>query len=190
MEPMEKTDSRADAAVGRTVRRLVLGAVLMFGFGFALVPLYQVFCDITGLNGKTDGQRYAYRPDAVAVDTEREVTVQFIAFNGRGLAWEFHPVQNKISVHPGEVINTAYFARNTGGRAMIAQAVPSVSPGLAAAHLKKMECFCFERQELAAGASRDMGLKFYLDPDIPPDIRTVTLSYTLYEVSEAGLGNL
>jgi len=171
----------------RLVRRLVLAAVLMFGFGFALVPLYEVFCEVTGLNGKTSNVPHQLRADQ-QVDVERQVQVQFIAANNESVSWEFRPQYTTLKVHPGQSVQTFYYARNTAGRDMTVQAVPSVSPGLAAGFFSKIECFCFERQTLEAGEEREMPLRFIVSPELPEEMRTVTLSYTLFDVSVLGGG--
>ena len=165
----------------RTVKWVLLLVVAMFGFGFALVPLYDVFCEITGLNGKTGGR---YEAVPVAVDTSRTIKVQFIAPNNEGMPWEFGPVQEVVRVHPGEQKQIEFFARNTTGRDMVAQAVPSVVPYKAAEFFHKMECFCFNRQPLKAGDSAELPMIFTIDQDIPKQVHTITLSYTLFDVTD------
>lgn len=170
----------------KTVAKLVLVTVAMFGFGFAMVPLYDVLCEVTGLNGKTAGG-----PAEVAGavrDDSRLVTVEFVALNV-GPRWEFRPQKTRMQVHPGQSYQTTFFARNKGTSLRVAQAVPSVAPGKAAQHFKKTECFCFTRQEFLAGEGKDMPVVFILDPELPTGIDTVTLSYTFYELeSQAGVG--
>ena len=166
------------------IRRLVLVVVGMFAFGFALVPLYDVFCEVTGLNGKTNAE--AYIPVAELVDTHRMVKVQFVATNNENMPWEFRPDTFELAVHPGEEVTTTFFARNPRGEAMIGQAIPSVSPGKAAAYFHKTECFCFYQQPLEAGESADMPLVFIVDRDLPESVHTITLSYTLFDVTEGG----
>jgi cytochrome c oxidase assembly protein subunit 11 len=160
----------------------VLVVFAMFGFGFALVPLYDVFCDITGLNGKTNEVGVAYENEGV--DTSRTVKVQFITRMAKGIPWKFEPVINEILVHPGEVKFVNFYAKNKSQRDIVGQAVPSVSPGLAAGYFQKIECFCFTQQPLKAGEEVEMGLQFYVDIDLPSEINTLTLSYTLYDISE------
>lgn len=155
----------------------------MFCFGFALVPIYDVFCEVTGLNGKTNSK--AFVPAAQLVDTSREVTVQFVATNNEGMPWEFKPATFKMSVHPGEQINTTFFARNPRSELMVAQAIPSVAPGRAAEYFHKTECFCFNQQTLKAGEAVDMPLSFIVDRDLPASVKTITLSYTLFDVTES-----
>ena len=172
----------------KLVIRLLVVIVGMFGFGFALVPLYDLFCDVTGLNGKTNAE--AYLPVSELIDTSREVKVQFIATNNESMRWEFRPDVFELKVHPGEEITTTFFARNPTGSAMIAQAIPSVSPGKAAAYFHKTECFCFNQQQLAGGEAVDMPLRFIVDRDLPSDVNTITLSYTIFDVTETGSASL
>ncbi len=162
---------------------LLLVAVGMFGFAFALVPLYNIFCELTGINGKTSGQA------AVSVQTspilEREVTIQFLAHVGRGMPWEFRPMESRLRVRLGEVNETRFYVRNHANQAVTGQAVPSVAPGLAARYLHKIECFCFTQQTLEAGEEMEMLVKFYMGVDLPADINTLSLSYALFPVTVA-----
>lgn len=169
------------APVQKLVVKLSIAVVAMFAFGFALVPLYDVFCDIAGINGKTSNE--AYQAVEVKVDDSRTVTVQFIAQNNDGMTWQFRPTQKVLSVHPGAANDTLFFARNTTEKTMVAQAIPSVSPGRAAEYFHKTECFCFNQQTLTAGEAIDMPLRFIVDQDLPKDIHTITLSYTLFDVT-------
>lgn len=160
---------------------LLICAVAMFGFGFALVPLYDVMCKSLGFNGKTGGQE---NPAAVsAIDLTRTVTVQFVATKNANLPWKFYPRQTTIEVHPGQNTRVAYFAENDSDKSMIVQAIPSVTPGMAAKYLKKTECFCFSQQTLRSHETMDMPLIFHIDRDLPANINTVTLSYTLFDVT-------
>ncbi len=161
----------------RLAKRLALLAVAMFGFGYLLVPLYDVMCDALGLNGKTSGVQAAA---ARAVDQDRSVTVEFTASVAAGLPWEFVPLDTKLVVHPGEEHVARFRARNLADEEIVGQAVPSVAPGLAAKHMNKIECFCFTRQALAARDGREMAVRFYVDPALPKDVRTLTLSYTFF----------
>jgi cytochrome c oxidase assembly protein subunit 11 len=172
-------------SVRKLVARLVVVTVVMFGFGFALVPLYDLFCDVTGLNGKTNSE--AFIPVAELIDTSRNVTVQFIATNNENMSWEFHPEVFSMRVHPGEEIETTFYARNPTSGEMTAQAIPSVSPGRAATYFHKTECFCFNQQLLSGGSAIDMPLRFIVDRDLPDDVNTITLSYTLFDVTETGV---
>lgn len=174
-KPSPQTETRRKQ---RSVWSLIGMAVAMFGFAFALVPLYDVFCDITGINGKT-----ADRPAAAEsgqVDTSREITVEFVAYINPGVQWTFTPEVNQMVVHPGETRTVHYTARNLARHATVGQAVPSVSPGQGARYLNKIECFCFNRQPLEAGGTAQLPLVFYVDPGLPEDIHTLTLAYTLF----------
>jgi cytochrome c oxidase assembly protein subunit 11 len=164
------------------VAKLALTVVGMFGFGFALVPLYDVFCEWTGLNGKTGG-RVEYSA-VQEINKERLVTVQFTASNNGGMSWKFEPMVHQVQVHPGELTEIKYYARNPGTTRMVGQAVPSVSPMRAADYLRKTECFCFTQQVLEAGEAIEMPVFFYVDPALPADVSKLTLSYTLFDVSK------
>lgn len=166
-------------AVAKSVRKLLLVVVGMFGFGFAMVPFYNVFCSVTGLNGKTAGK--AEQVVSGEVDKDRTVTVEFIANLNQNMPWEFRPEVNKMEVHPGELYSTRYYAENLTDKAIVAHAVPSVAPGQAARHFHKTECFCFTEQEFKGGEGRWMPVTFMIAPDLEGDIREVTLSYTFFD---------
>ena len=163
--------------------KLVMIPVLMFGFGFALVPLYDVFCEVTGLNGKT-GRVEASEVNQKQVDTSRKVKVKFIANTGNGLPWRFEPVVTDMEIHPGQIYEALYRVSNRTDKATVGQAVPSVSPVRASLHFNKTECFCFTKQELAAGETRDMPLRFVINHDLPEEIVEVTLSYTFFNIEQ------
>ena len=164
----------------KTVKKLMVVVLAMFGFGFALVPLYDVFCNITGLNGKTKDSAVIYES---GVDMSRTVTVQFLTRNSQGMPWEFSPMVNKVTVHPGEKKIVKFYAKNNAGHFITGKAVPSVSPGIAANYFNKIECFCFTHQSLKAGEDVEMALEFYVDVDLPSELSTLTLSYTLYDIT-------
>jgi cytochrome c oxidase assembly protein subunit 11 len=174
--------SERASANRRVVRRLLVAAIAMFGFGFALVPLYDVFCDITGINGKT-GRIAAEAALSQQVDRERTVTVEFLSTVHSDLAWDFKPVVKLVKVHPGEVTEVSYVARNRTGEMVAGQAVPSLAPGLAAKYFNKTECFCFTRQTLGPNEEKLMPLRFVVDPELPEEIGTVSLSYTFFQAS-------
>lgn len=160
--------------------RLMLVAVGMFGFAFLLVPLYDVFCDITGLNGKTSDEVVSaadFRPDM-----DRTVTIEFTGSLNENAPWEFAPNESSMEVHPGKMYTATYFAENLTDRVLVGQAVPSVAPSQAAKYLKKAECFCFSNQEFAANEGRDMPVTFVIDPELPEHIETLTLSYTFFRI--------
>lgn len=169
--------------VRKTSLWLVLGGVVMFAFAvFVMPPLYDVFCELTGIGGKTAGR---YEEQAVAaVDTERTVLVQFVATNNGSMPWEFAPLEYSVRVHPGESRAVKFYARNPTSRDMVAQAVPNVTPNNAAQYLNKTECFCFNQQPLLAGEEANMPLVFFIDPKLPESVTTITLSYTLFDVTE------
>jgi len=170
------------AGTGKLVAKLLLTVVGMFGFGFALVPMYDVFCEWTGLNGKTGG-RYEYSTETAVIDERRLVTVQFAAANNNGMAWEFAPMVSQVQVHPGKLTEVKFRARNPATVATVGQAVPSVVPFVAADYLRKTECFCFTQQVLEAGEEIEMPVYFYVDTAIPANVSKLTLTYTLFDVT-------
>lgn len=179
--PESNRPKPSDANRKLTVK-LVCAVIAMFGFGYALVPLYDVMCDALGINGKTNTIAMP-QPHGLTPDLSRTIDVELMAHVPPSIHWNFRPKSARISVHPGQMVQTAYLATNLSDRDLIAQAVPSVSPGLAANHFNKVECFCFTKQPLGAGESAELGLIFYIEPDIAPNIQTVTLSYTIYDIS-------
>lgn len=168
-------------ANNKMVIKLVVIVFGMFGFGFALVPLYDVFCDVTGINGKTENTAAVY--ESIEIDESREVTVEFITRTNTGMPWEFRAQTSRMKVHPGELNTVAFYVRNPASNNMMAQAIPSVSPGMAALYLNKTECFCFNQQPLDAGAEAYMPMQFYVDPQLPEDISYFTVQYTLFDVT-------
>jgi cytochrome c oxidase assembly protein subunit 11 len=171
----------------RSFLRIALVAVAMFGFGYLLVPLYDVFCEITGLNGKTGRIDEAAIAASYVPDESRLVTVQFVANNNLGMPWQFAPAVTSMQVHPGKVYETAFTAQNPTSQHMVGQAVPSVAPGKASRYFNKTECFCFNQQPLAAGESKDMPLRFIVDPRLPRDVSTLTLAYTVFDVTQSAM---
>jgi cytochrome c oxidase assembly protein subunit 11 len=164
----------------RLMKKLLVVAVVMFGFAFALVPFYETICEVTGI-------RNLFQPDALAaqntqVDSTRTVSVEFDA-NTQRLAWTFKPLESSVAVHPGEVTQVLYEVRNTLDRPVTGQAVPSYGPQRAAPFFKKMECFCFQQQTLGPGEVRRMPVVFVIDPKLPSEVNTITLSYTFFEVN-------
>ena len=165
-----------------TVAKLGAVAAAMFAFVFVvMVPLYDVLCDALGINGKTSSE--AYTSVVAQVDESRSVKVQFIATNNDGMPWAFSPDVTEMVVHPGAANDTVFFAANPTASSMIAQAIPSVSPARAAEYFHKTECFCFEQQPLDGNSEAEMPLQFIVDQDLPADIKTITLSYTLFDVT-------
>jgi len=164
------------------IAKLLALAVAMFLFAvFVLPPLYDLFCEITGIGGRTGG---VYEAVEVKVDTSRQVEVQFVAANNAQMPWDFYPLEHSVVVHPGESRAVNFFAHNKTGEDMTGQAIPSVLPNNAADYFHKTACFCFDNQPLAAGEQAELGVVFILDPDLPDNVNTVTLSYTLFDITD------
>jgi cytochrome c oxidase assembly protein subunit 11 len=171
----------------RMVGKLVVVAAGMFAFGYALVPLYEKICEMTGLNVLALGERQvpggasaARRPINSQIDTSRTITVEFDA-NARG-PWQFKPAQSSVQVHPGQLTTVMYEFQNVQDRRMSAQAIPSYAPRQAAAHFDKLECFCFNQYTLDPGEKKQWPVAFVIDPKLSRDVTTITLSYTFFEV--------
>lgn len=173
------TGSQIQESNARLIKRLLWVITGMFGFVFALVPLYSVFCDLTGLNGKTSG----LRAEVVNVepDLSRTVIVEFVASVNENMPWDFKPKVSRMEVHPGKTYQTSFYAKNRTDHVMIGQAIPSITPGLAASHFQKTECFCFTEQQFQSGEGRDMPLIFRVDRDLPEEISQLTLAYTFFD---------
>lgn len=176
--------SNARSTRGNLRTSLWLGALVggMFAFGYALVPLYNVFCEIAGINGK--GIQVATTANAGMVDESRVITVEFTGAVMGGLPWETRAA-GKVQVHPGENVRVSFHTTNLSGIDVVGQAVPSVSPPRATRHFVKTECFCFSNQTLAANETREMPVLFRVDPSLPPEVKTITLSYAFYRVENA-----
>lgn len=168
----------------KLVAKLSVVVIAMFGFGFMLVPLYNVVCQQFGINGKVS---LTATKQAQHVNKQRTITVEFVAQTNANLLWDFFPKTYRLKLHPGESKRVAYHAKNRADHAMTVQAIPSVAPGLASKYLRKTECFCFQQQHLAAGAEMDMPILFHIDPELPDSIHTITLSYTLFEANKRSL---
>lgn len=179
----DAVDAGTEQGKKRTLGATLLIVAGMFGFVFALVPLYSVFCDLTGLNGKTRNAP-AVEVD-LSPDLTRTVVVEFVASVNQSMPWDFKPKVTRMEVHPGKMYQTSFYARNRTDAAMVGQAIPSVTPGVAALHFKKTECFCFTEQVFQGGEGRDMPLLFMVDKDLPDDIGTVTLAYTFFDKQKA-----
>jgi len=167
------------------VRKLAVVTVLMFAFGYALVPLYKAICEMTGINVLALGEQALKGVDPVLpantqVDTSRTITVEFDA-NSRG-PWDFKPGQRSVQVHPGELTTVMYEFQNIQNRRMSAQAIPSYAPQQASAHFNKLECFCFNQYTLEPGEKKSWPVAFVIDPKLSKDVKTITLSYTFFEV--------
>jgi cytochrome c oxidase assembly protein subunit 11 len=162
------------------LKKLLTIVAVMFAFGFALVPFYEKICQATGI-------RNLLQPDQVSaqstqVDMSRTITIEFDA-NLHQLPWDFKPEQTSIRAHPGELVQVAYDVANNTGRDIVGQAIPDYAPKVAAQYFRKLDCFCFARQTLKAHESRRMPVVFVVDPKLPADVHTITLSYTFFEIS-------
>jgi len=158
-------------------------AVGMFGFGYLMVPMYNIICDITGLNGKT-GRVSADAVVSAPMLEDREVIVEFVASINQGGSWIFRPTEKTMTVTPGQLYHTSYYAENLSDDYVVAQATPSVTPFAAAKYFNKTECFCFTRQPFEGKSSKDMPITFIIDEDLPVNVDRVTLSYTFFRSPE------
>lgn len=188
-EPQNRTAAQRLLALDNTrmVGKLVVVAALMFGFGYALVPMYRAICNALGINilsvseQRTSNAGSAEKARAnTQIDRSRTVTVEFDA-NARG-PWDFKPAQRSVEVHPGEMVTVMYEFQNIQNRTMAAQAIPSYAPQQATPHFNKLECFCFNEYTLQAGERKEWPVVFVIDPKLPKDVKTITLSYTFFEV--------
>ena len=167
----------------KSTLRLTAVVIGMFGFGFALGPMYTALCQITGWNGAWNPM-VADAAAPISVDTSRSVKVEFLTTVNGGRDWKFRAESSSMTVHPGQLYTVNFYAQNTESRDLVAQAVPNVAPWDAAKHLKKTECFCFNNQPFAAGEEKVMPVRFMLDPALPASVDTVTLAYTFFEVNQ------
>ena len=165
----------------KTIKLLSTVVLGMFVFSFALVPLYNVFCEVTGLNGKIELK--ATTEKGLENQDGRDISIQFISHNNEEMPWIFKPSEDKIKIKTGKYHTATFYVRNTTSKRMVAQAIPSVAPSNAATHLKKLECFCFEQQELAPGEEALLPVKLLFDNDLPKSIKNVVLSYTIFDVT-------
>ncbi len=161
------------------LRKLIVIACCMFGFGFALVPFYEKICQVTGINNLARADTVA---SASQLDTSRSVTIEFDANLRDGLPWSFRPLQTSVTVHPGQLVQVMYEITNTSNASVTGQAIPSYAPQLAAAYFKKMECFCFTQQTFKPQETRKMPVVFVVGHDLPIGVNTITLSYTFFVV--------
>lgn len=170
-------------SIRKTVTRLGLMALGMFCFGWALIPLYDLLCDITGLNGKTGGQ-YTFDAAMVQPDKSRLLKINFLTNTNGGMVWDFRSEKGGVRVHPGELKTVNFIVRNPTDKVMVGQAIPSVSPGRAAEHFHKTECFCFEQQILQPGEELNMPMRFLVGPELPKNIESISLSYALFDITD------
>jgi len=175
------TASAAVTSANRLLlRKLLVISMLMFGFAFALVPFYEKICEVAGIRDIFRSEEVA--PTNTQVDMTRSVAIEFDS-NTQRLAWTFRPLEASLAVHPGAVTQVVYEVRNTLNRPVTGQAVPSYGPQYAGQYFRKLECFCFQQQTLAPGETRRMPVVFVIDPELPKDVGTITLSYTFFEVA-------
>jgi cytochrome c oxidase assembly protein subunit 11 len=174
---MASVDNERQKANRKLVIKLLWGVLGALLFAFALVPLYNVICSVTGLNGKTNSVPAKLSKQ---VDLSREVVVELTSSVMPGLAWNFYPEVPRITVHPGEIQSVNFIAKNVANEVVTGQAIPSISPGQATPYFKKIECFCFQRQSLNPGEVKRMPVRFYVSPDVPKDIHVITLSYAFF----------
>lgn len=167
----------------KTVTTLILVVIGMFAFGFALVPIYNSLCKSLGINGKVTLKAVKYDAKKSVINNNRIITVEFVATNNSGIPWAFYPKTSKIRVHTGEIARLAFYAENKTAHKMTVQAIPSVTPGIAAKYIKKTECFCFTQQTLGGHEAMNMPLLLHIDNDLPNNIQTITLAYTLFDVT-------
>lgn len=183
------TTSEKKAILSAINKRLAfkLSLIVLAGllFGFAIAPIYDVMCREFGLNGRADSSATAF-DKSQKIDKTRWVTVIFTGNTMLGLGWTFHPKQTSMRVHPGEITLTSYTAKNNAVESQLGVAVPSITPELATLYFKKIECFCFKQQTLKPGENKEMPVMFYVKPDLPADVHTVTLNYAFYN-GNAGL---
>lgn len=171
------------------VVRLIMIAILMFGFSFALVPLYNALCQVTGLNGKVDLKNATLLSRYKNPDLQRTpIVVEFDSTRNQNLDCELIPEHASLSVIPGVLTITSFRAKNLTPKPLLVQAIPSISPGIAAKYLKKLECFCFNQQLLQPGEVVSLPLRFWLEPEIPRTVYRLTLSYTLFEIKRFAEG--
>ena len=164
----------------KTLTKLIIAVPLMFAFGFALVPLYDVFCEVTGLNGKISQSEEA---SAYESQIGRDLTVQFVSHNAEQMPWVFKPSERIMKVKTGKYSNATFYVKNNTNKPMTARAIPSVAPSNANEYLKKLECFCFEEQFLNPGEEALLPVRFIFDSDIPDSINNVALSYTIFDIT-------
>lgn len=187
-------DNKPVVSHARLVKKLTVVVFGMFGFGFALVPMYNLVCDAFGINGRfleiQDGTYNAKQGEnkgkqlAARKDLSRTVTVQFTTTLNQNMAWEFKTMTRTMELHPGEIKQVKFYARNKTDKTVVAQAVPSLAPAQAVKYFTKMECFCFNQQTFNPGEAKEMPLVFVVDPDLPKNVNTITLGYTFFDTEK------
>ena len=160
------------------LKKLIVVSIGMFCFGFALVPICEKICDVTGINSVVKADEFVN----TQIDSSRVITVQFDANYRGGSGWSLKPTEREATVHPGQLISTSYKIQNQSGQAFYGQAIPSYGPQYASKYVKKLDCFCFEQQSIAPGETRILPIVFVVEPDLPIDVHTITLSFTMFSV--------
>jgi cytochrome c oxidase assembly protein subunit 11 len=179
-----RVEASGRLVLNRTMlKKLVVMAVVMFGFGYALVPVYRQVCEVLGINVLTQKDGTVAPPANTQVDLARTVTIELDG-NAQG-PWRFRPTQRSVDVHPGAMTTVVYEVVNTQARTVKAQAIPSYAPQSAMPHFKKVECFCFQEQVLGPNEARQMPVVFFIDPALPREVKNITLSYTFFEIGGA-----
>lgn len=185
MDTQDKEHAREVRKLNRQMLgKLIVVAILMTGFGYALVPIYKKVCDVLGINVLAFKDAKEGEVNNTQIDKSRTITIEFDA-NAHG-PWRFRPTIASMQVHPGEMAQVVYEVVNTQARSIDAQAIPSYAPQQAATHFKKLECFCFKQQTLGPNQAQQMPVVFYIDPALPKDVKTITLSYTFFEIGGTG----
>ena len=177
------TEQSQQAEIKRTVKKLSLIVLGMCGFAFALVPLYDLFCEVTGLNGKTGGP-YVFDEASAEPDRSRLVKVNFLTNTNEGMPWEFWSGQGAVRVHPGQAKTVRFYVKNTTNKPMVAQATPSLVPVSATEFFHKTECFCFEQQLLQPGEEVEMPMRFIVGRELPKNVGSINLSYALFDITD------
>ena len=170
--------------INKTVGKLCLMVLGMVCFVIALVPLYDLFCEITGLNGKTGGP-YTFDEAKAEPDKSRLIRVNFLTNTNEGMVWKFWPEKGGVRVNPGAANSVSFYVKNTTDQVMVGQAIPSVVPGAAAEFFHKTECFCFEHQVLQPGEEMEMPMRFIVGHELPKNISSISLSYALFDVTDS-----
>jgi cytochrome c oxidase assembly protein subunit 11 len=183
----DQNDEGSGEKIKRSVRRLSLLVLIMFGFGFAMVPLYDLLCSVAGINGIATARSLNETELSGIVDKNREITIEFDATNNAELPWDFYPVTKRVTVHPGEFKSVTYFAKNNSDKTIVAQAIPGITPWQATEYFNKAECFCFAKQTLGPGETKEMPLRFVVNASLPKDFNTITLSYTFMDTDRSKL---
>ena len=187
MSELQQSVERSTRSHMKVAGKMLAVAIGMFGFGYLMVPMYNIICDITGLNGKTGRVTVESVAQSQQVEDERTVIVEFVSSINQSGSWIFEPAVDTMEVQPGKLYNTSYYAQNLSDNYVVAQATPSVTPFAAAKYFNKTECFCFTRQPFEAKGSKDMPITFIIDEDLPINVDRVTLSYTFFRSPEQGL---